>query len=266
MRLKITLEPYNLPLNLPIHYSHLLQGMIYNQLDDNLSDWLHGEAYRSATRTYKMFTFSRLEGLPFTVKNGQISFEGKVFFKLSSVNGDILSSLAEHLLRERHVRLGSYNCEVKGVEIIPKPRIDVSKPILVRTLSPITTYSTYLDDNEKRKTYYYSPSEVGWSDGLLSNLLRKAEALEWEDNGKELLETGDIQPEVVKERDEKVIMYNKEVNGKVHKTVIKAWMGTYNMSLPEHYFWLAYDVGVGSKNAQGFGMIEAISSQYERRS
>ncbi len=259
MRLRITLEPHHLPLNLPIHYSHLLQGMIYNQLDNNLADWLHGKAYRSATRTYKMFTFSRLEGQPFTVKNGQISFEGKVFFKLSSINGDILSSLAEHLLRERRVRLGNYNCEVKGVEIIPKPRIDASKPILVRALSPITTYSTYIDDYGKRKTHYYSPFEVGWSDGLLSNLLRKAEALEWEDSGKELLEAGNIQPENVSERDEKVIMYTKEIKGKVHKTVIKAWMGTYSLTMPEHYFWLAYDVGLGSKNAQGFGMFEAIA-------
>ena len=263
MRLSITLEPYYQPLNLPIHYGQLIQGMVYNHLDSNLAHWLHGEAYRTATRTYKMFTFSRLEGLNLhpTIKNSQISFKGKVTFKLSSINGDILSSLAEHLLRERRIRLRNHSCEVKGVEIIPKPRIDASKPILVRALSPITTYTTYSDDNGKNRTHYYSPFEADWSDRLLRNLLRKAEALGWEDSGKELLETGNIQPENVSEKDEKVITYTKKIKGNIQKTDIKAWMGTYSMSLPEPYFWLTYDVGLGSKNAQGFGMIEVINSR-----
>jgi CRISPR-associated endoribonuclease Cas6 len=30
------------------------------------------------------------------------------------------------------------------------------------------------------------------------------------------------------------------------------------MTLPQPYFELAYDVGLGGKNAQGFGMVEVV--------
>jgi CRISPR-associated endoribonuclease Cas6 len=42
--------------------------------------------------------------------------------------------------------------------------------------------------------------------------------------------------------------------------VIKGWTGLYEVKLPEPYFRLAYDAGLGSKNAQGFGMVEVLRS------
>jgi CRISPR-associated endoribonuclease Cas6 len=42
-------------------------------------------------------------------------------------------------------------------------------------------------------------------------------------------------------------------------TVIKAWSGIYELDLPEPFFLLAYDSGLGSKNPQGFGMVEVIT-------
>jgi len=41
-------------------------------------------------------------------------------------------------------------------------------------------------------------------------------------------------------------------------TVIKAWMGIYSLMLPRVLFEIAFDSGIGAKNSQGFGMIEAI--------
>jgi hypothetical protein len=36
---------------------------------------------------------------------------------------------------------------------------------------------------------------------------------------------------------------------------IKGWTGLYEAKLPDPYFRLAYDAGLGSKNSQGFGMV-----------
>ena len=44
-------------------------------------------------------------------------------------------------------------------------------------------------------------------------------------------------------------------------TVIKAWSGVYELDLPEPFFLLAYDAGLGSKNSQGFGMVEVVKKR-----
>ncbi|MBC7262393.1 MAG: CRISPR-associated endoribonuclease Cas6, partial [Chloroflexi bacterium] len=44
-------------------------------------------------------------------------------------------------------------------------------------------------------------------------------------------------------------------------TVIKGWTGLYELNLPEPYFSLAYDAGLGAKNPQGFGMVEVVKLQ-----
>jgi CRISPR-associated endoribonuclease Cas6 len=44
-------------------------------------------------------------------------------------------------------------------------------------------------------------------------------------------------------------------------TVIKGWTGLYELDLPEPFFLLAYDSGLGSKNSQGFGMVEVVDAQ-----
>ena len=41
--------------------------------------------------------------------------------------------------------------------------------------------------------------------------------------------------------------------------LIKAWTGLYELDLPEPFFLLAYDAGLGSKNPQGFEMVEVMS-------
>jgi CRISPR-associated endoribonuclease Cas6 len=41
-------------------------------------------------------------------------------------------------------------------------------------------------------------------------------------------------------------------------TVIKGWTGLYEVKLPEPYFRLAYDAGLGAKNAQGFGCVGVV--------
>lgn len=42
---------------------------------------------------------------------------------------------------------------------------------------------------------------------------------------------------------------------------IKVWTGIYELDLPEPFFLLAYDSGLGSKNPQGFGMVEVMKER-----
>lgn len=259
MRIQITLyssQKISLPLD---SYMQSLQGLIYNNLEPNLANWLHGEAYAYAKRTFKMLTFSRLKGeYKLDLKNKRITFSSSVSFKLASYNTDVLSSFAEHLLKRPSLRLGSHECQVSGVEVLKKPELDYSKPIRVKALSPITVYSTLAHADGRKKTYYYNPQEQEWGEMILQNLVRKVGALEWEEDPNKALEGAYMRLVKANNKDRKIIKYKN--------FVILAWMGVYEMKLPQPYFELAYDVGVGAKNAQGFGMVEVVSPLMQRAS
>ncbi|MEJ7631048.1 MAG: CRISPR-associated endoribonuclease Cas6 [Rubrobacteraceae bacterium] len=231
--------------------NHLLQGLIYANLDLALSRWLHDEGHAYGMRRFKLFTFSRLFGKR-SMKDAGITFDGPAHFYLSSVDAEVLGSLAEHLLKKPEVRLGSVKCRIEEIAVEPEPEINGS-PVRVKTLSPITTYSTLTAPSGAKKTYYYSPQEDEWSAALVANIVRKAKSLGWEADVEGDLEGAWMRPYRVKAADQKILRFKG--------TVIKGWTGLYETNLPEPYFRLAYDTGFGSKNPQGFGMIGVINGR-----
>jgi CRISPR-associated endoribonuclease Cas6 len=250
MRLRISLRTDGGPLRVPVQYNHLLQGLIYSNLDDALSEWLHEKGHAYGARRFRLFTFSRLFGER-GARNGRVEFRGPVHFYLSSVDSEVLGSFAEHLLTKPAVRLGNSRCRVAEVGVEPEPRIDPAKPVLVKTLSPITAYSTLQTPDGKKKTYYYAPQEKEWSESLVSNVARKAKALEWSTDVDEDLKGAYVKPRKVCKTDQQILNFKG--------FWIKGWTGLYEVNLPEPYFRLAYDAGFGAKNAQGFGMIGVIN-------
>ena len=250
MRIRISLEGQ--ALKLPIHYEAWIQGLIYNQIEPNLATWLHGEAYQAAKRTYKMFTYSCLAG-NFSRVNEHLHFRGPLSFQLASLNTDLLCSLAMHLLKAPSVQLGPHECAVRGVEVLAQPQVDFDRPVRVKALGPITVYSTLQHADGRKKTYYYSPQEGEWSRLLVANLAHKAQALGWQGDPAEALKDAWVRPYRVSAKDQKIVLYRKLGQ---RDFVIKGWTGLYELNLPEPYFWLAYDTGLGAKNAQGFGMVE----------
>jgi CRISPR-associated endoribonuclease Cas6 len=227
--------------------------LIYTNLDRALSEWLHEKGHAYGQRRFKLFTFSRLFGKR-EAKNGRIRFDGPTHFYLGSVDSEVLGSFAEHLLTKPAVRLGSAECRVAEVGVEPEPEIDPAKPVLVKALSPITAYSTLQTLDGRKKTYYYAPQEKEWSESLISNIARKAKALDWSTDVDDDLKGAWVRPCKVRTGDQKILNFKG--------FVIKGWTGLYEVNLPEPYFRLAYDAGFGAKNAQGFGMVEVI---HERR-
>lgn len=220
--------------------------MIYANLDRALAGWLHEEGHTHELRRFKLFTFSRIYGRS-EAHNGRISFKGPVHFYLSSVDAEVLGSLAEHLLQRPGVHLGGARCRVEEVGVEPPPQADLSDPVKVNALSPITAYSTLQTLDGRKKTYYYAPQESEWSDLLISNLARKAKALGWAADIEGDLAGAWVRPHRVQSGNQKILNFKG--------TVIKGWTGLYEMKMPEPYFRLAYDTGLGAKNSAGFGMV-----------
>jgi len=250
LRIRVKLYPEEHDeLVLPLHYNHAVQGFVYSNLDAGLARWVHDEGHAYFRRNFKMFTFARLGGR-YRIHQGRISFLEGVTIRIAAVDADLLASIAEHLLKRPQVRLGNEVCRVDEVAVEPKPEVGQEDRLVVRAASPITVYSTLTTIRGSRKTYYYSPYEDEWSQGIISNLARKAKSLCWQTDPERDLEGSYLKPLRVTTRDMSVVNYKGNI--------IKGWLGIYELRLPEPYFWLAYDAGLGAKNAQGFGMFDVL--------
>ncbi len=246
MRLKLTFIPSSNQLCLPVHYNYLVQGMIYSNLEKSLANWLHNKGFKYLKRNFKLFTFSKIFG-KYKIKDKNIIFYDKVWLKIASPYIKILESFAEHVVKKSHIRIGEQNCYLESVEIETKK--EFHNKLTIKTISPITIYSTVITAEEKKKTYYYNPFEPEFSSLIIKNLVKKRIALE--KSNFDIPENSYIRPLKVHPKKNFHIIFFKE-------TVIKAWSGIYELSLPEPYITLAYYSGLGSKNSQGFGMWEVV--------
>ena len=242
MRIKVNLNPVSDKIALPLHYNYLLQGFIYRNLSRSLSSSLHQKGSIIGKRKFKLFTFSRIFG-HFKRKEKELLFTGPLHFWLSSPLVNILESLASHLVKKSKVKLGNSYLHLTGIEVAFIPV--VREEMLIRILSPITVYSTLKTPEGKKKTYYYSPFEEDFSRLIRENLYKKYFLIH--KRAPEGLEFS-ISPERVSQRNHHILLYKG--------TVIKAWSGIYRIKGSKELIKIAYDTGLGSKNSQGFGMIE----------
>ena len=248
MRLRIKFVPEEKIFSLSLHYNEIIQGFIYKHLSPSVAEKMHNQGFvdPETGRKFKLFTFSRLipEEKP-TIKNHTISFSSPFNLIVASVDTSFIQDLVENLLTKEKLTLNEKEVRISSVEVLPLPKYQPS--ILVKTLSPITVYTTFDTKDGKKKTYYFNPKEKDFETRLVENLKAKLRA--W--SGKSINE-GSIkvtQHEVPKK---KVIIYKN--------TVINAWDGVFVLELPEEMFKMAFLAGLGSKNSIGFGCIEIFKT------
>jgi len=232
------------PFILPKSHNHILQGLVYSLLDPILRRKLHKEGYKYEKRKFKLFTFSRLLGKLKITKDG-FEFKPPVKLIISSPKDEILQSLAEGLLKKERFFLYKSEVFLESIAVLEKPSFDGK--ILIKMLSPITVYSTFKKPDGKKKTYYYSPFESEFNELIKENLRKKYELVF---NKKLPYFEFEIKPKKVKSSDQKIIIYKG--------TVIKAWMGIYEIKGNPEIIHLSYDTGLGAKNSQGFGCWEKL--------
>src|SRR5699024_2800934 len=96
---------------------------------------------QNENRIFKMFTFSRILGkYSLDRKNGKITFTGPVKLTISSHFNDFSNSIGNSLLAREEIRLGNNYLRVKQLSVEKEKVSD--EEIKIRTLSPISTYST----------------------------------------------------------------------------------------------------------------------------
>ncbi|HOV21329.1 MAG TPA: CRISPR-associated endoribonuclease Cas6 [bacterium] len=244
MRLNITFFSEK-EIILPISYNYILQSFIYRNLNTFLSNFLHKDGYIYEKRSFKLFTFSRING-KFRKEQENFIFSPPISFILSSPKEEILECFAETLVKKNIFILNNNFIYIEGVEVQFYPNFS-KKEYEIKMLSPVTVYSTLKGENNKKKTYYYSPAEKEFQSLIVENLKKKYFLIYQEETE---INNFEITPIDINTSNLKIINYKG--------TIIKGWMGKFKIKGEGEILKVAYDCGIGSKNPQGFGCFELL--------
>ncbi|AMX84676.1 CRISPR-associated protein Cas6 [Geobacillus subterraneus] len=247
MRLTITMNGRQGPVSLPLHYQHLLQGLLYRSLEsERFATFLHEIGFRHEKRSFKLFTFSRLVGRH-EVDRGKktIRFLDDFQWHIDTILPDLTEQLGQQLLLRREIWLYDQPVEVQSVKM---DKVEIAQnTIEVAMLSPLTVYSTYETIDGKKKTHFFGPDDDVFPHLVELNFRHKYEAY----YGVEPAERLVIQPVHVHHR-HRVVTRFKDM-------YITGWLGHYRLSSSPEQLTFLYHVGLGSRNSQGFGMFRLIS-------
>ena len=250
IHIEITLNS-RMPIELPIHYNHLIQAAILNSLDHDLAKFLHDIGYSFEERVFKMYTFSRLNGSFYLDKQqGKIIFNNKLKLIISSPLDRFCQSFANILLTRGKMTLGNNEVEIEKVTVTRHEVI--GERIMVKTLSPVVVYSTLYKADGHKYTCYFQPGEPDYNSLIEQNLRKKYVALYGEEpaEGKvEVLAQGRTKLNIVKYKG----------------IIIKGYSGKLQLEGPKELLQVGIDAGIGSKNSQGFGCLELIGEGGEGR-
>lgn len=240
MQLEVTINLQE-PLVLPLNYNHIIQSIIYRALSamPDYSEFLHEYGYGIGSRQYKMFQFSQLNGDYYVdQKHRKIVFRSYVTFEVRSPEPLLINLLAMSF-QYQGVTFGTMNCRDIHLELYDYTVEETELHIRMKT--PLTVYST---DYDTKRTYFYSPEEPEFYQKIVDNFRRKYEAF---------YGVRSFQPITLTYIGEKL---PRKLVTRYQGSYINAWYGTYKLSGKRKYLDFLYQTGLGSKNAQGFGMFE----------
>lgn len=243
MRIKLKFE-FDNELVLPLHYNHIVQGFIYNNVTDEvLRSFLHEVGFKNGKRKYNMFTFSNILGR-FRIDrvNKKIIYKSPIELTISSLVDDFVNDISTSFFKSDDLHLINQKLDLVGIST-DRPMFK-KEEYIVESLSPIVTYSSVKIDG-RNKTIFYSPLDSVFSDKIKDNLIRKYEAI----NGSKP-EDDRFSIEYIGNRDPRksVIRYQR--------TMINGYNGKFKLKGNPELIRLGYFVGFGSKNSQGFGCVE----------
>lgn len=247
MRLTVTFSADE-PIVLPISYQHILQGLIYQSMrDKEFASFLHDSGYTAGNRAFKLFTFSLLSGkTKVDFERKMIAFYGPVRWQVGSAVPQFIRELGRSLLTSEQMHLLGQPVQIG--QLTYEERVGGGTLSRVRMLSPLTVHSTFQTSEGKKVTQFYGPDDAVFAPRIQENMHQKYEAC---------FHSKATVPFRI--RPVNVGPQNRVV-AKFDGFWVTAWNGAYEIEGSEDMIRLAFQVGLGARNSQGFGMIEEISS------
>ena len=237
MQLKVFIK-LDEPLTLPINYNSIIQGIIYHsctKIDKEYTKELHDYGINSDdTNKFKLFCFSNLYGT-YKIENKKITFSNSIFFEIRSIDPYFIHTVYE----------GMNKYGIKFGDRLVKPNLRLENKVIqetsiqIKMLSPIIAFK----NNDENKKDYLSPMDNEFIPYLQNNFIRKYNTYYNDDPNEINIEVIDVS-----HKDKCVTQFKN--------LYLTGWSGLYYIEgTPENLTFL-YNVGLGSKNSQGFGLFD----------
>lgn len=222
---------------LPIAYRHAQQSMIYNALRSSpeYSEKLHNYGTSELTTGFKLFTFGQFEG-GYRMAGKSIIFCDRIVFEIRCHDAFMAQLLLSGFSKGKKVKLLKNELTVESC--ILENRIIFERSVTARAVSPITVLSNTSDGH----TVYYTPDDELFYERILANAKRKWCTLYGEDDFDMRISPADM-------NFRKLVTLFKG-------TYINAWYGTFLLEGNPKVMDFLYNVGLGNKTSQGFGMFD----------
>lgn len=226
---------------LPLNYHHILQAVIYKNLENSngLGSYMHNQGFATQAKHYKLFTFTMLQG-KYRIEDKKIIFTNTVEFEVRSPENFLIQILAQNIKKN-----GLYYGEkhIEDVEIFLADTEVEETSVVIQMQSPMVVYQT---DMVTRKTYFFTPEEDEFYQYIYENFKRKYTACYG------IPPTSNIKMQAieVKKQDKYVTNYKG--------FYITGWKGRYVLSGERKYLNFLYQTGLGGKNSQGFGLFDIV--------
>lgn len=245
MQLRIFINLGNNPLELPIAHHHILASIYYRLMGSEQS-MVHDQGKKYGKREYRLFTFGPIIGkYSIDKQRKHIRFFDHIEMEFRSVNRNMILEMVSNALASGvtfgNVTYTDVHCDVSEFCI-------KSKCIEIEMVSPICIYRTHKvcerrTFRKKRRVLYYTPQMRQFTTAIVGNFTRKYSAARGE------LPDDNVRVEVVSigSKDKYLTRYKENT--------IEAYKGIYRLYGPAEYLTFLYDVGLGGKNSQGFGLF-----------
>ena len=230
MRFRVDVDLMDKGVTLPLNYQKLIQGILYHALPRELAEEAHQQ--EPGIRKLPQFTFSRLFGHDgIDLKRRLIHFP-RLYFEVSTHRDSIAYYMMTIL--SKGIRFFEEDFSTK-LTILENYRgghdIELLSPVTVRRTDPVT-----------KKSVYFEPNTLDFNAAIYRNLQTKYRLYFGEEYQGPFAITA--KPESLKSSN---ILYKN--------TYIKGYVGLFQLVASPKAMHLLYDIGLGEKNAQGFGMF-----------
>lgn len=204
--------------------------------NEDLANFLHSHT------SYKYYTFSNIilndreksrEGLQFT----------KGYFYISSPDEDFIKSFTMGLLKDSEFSLGESKFVVEEIQILK--RKEIPKVCTMKTLSPIYVKTNRVTKEGTLKERDLTPRDGKFHENLHKNLVKRYTKRYGRKPKEDHFEIVEIHRQ-------------KERRYKIKSSYRRCTEMTFSIHGSQELLQFAYEVGLGEKNAMGFGCVEVI--------
>lgn len=252
MRFKVILKPLSRGV-VPWNYQNYIASFIYNVLkegDPELSEAIHQGVKKVEGKPIKPFCFSWLS-FPLGIKKMSEGFKpnssGMAEFFISSPVEEFSRTLVGWLWGKT-MQLGRISFMVSSVELVPTPDFS-SRMSILKTLTPLVSpiIENPGDMNTPPKRVFLHPHDPRFIEVIANNLKRKYQFI---------YDTYPSEPAVIELVKSDKQPFSKLVD--IKGTKIRGYLMSIKVAGPAPMIKLAYEMGLGSYNSQGFGMVDVI--------